>query len=122
MMVPTGESCNPRFAFELGQTYAATRSLPADVEEVRMSTIEQDSIDLELALLRRSLPRIWESSERCGNCRRSLLTGEHVYDYATGVKRCELCREREVAAPLERRTVHGPEFGHSLRLIDRRAA
>jgi hypothetical protein len=87
-----------------------------------MNTITRVHVDLELALLRRSLPLLWEESDRCGRCRRSLLVGERVYEYTSGAVRCELCRAREAADPCDYRTVHGPEFGHTLRLVDRRAA
>jgi hypothetical protein len=87
-----------------------------------MNTITRENVDLELALLRRSLPLLWAESERCGRCRRSLLVGERVYEYESGAVRCELCRAREAADPSDCRTVHGPEFGHTLRLLDRRAA
>lgn len=87
-----------------------------------MNTIMRDIPDLELALLRSSLPRLAEECERCGACRRSLLIGERFYEYASGAIRCELCREFELADPADTHTVHGPEFGHTIRLIDRRAA
>ena len=35
---------------------------------------------------------------------------------------CELCRALEPIPPLESRVVHGPEFGHTMRLTDHRAA
>jgi hypothetical protein len=88
----------------------------------RMNTIEREIQDLELALLRRSLPRISAECERCGSCQRSMLVGERVYEYASGAVRCELCRDRERAQPSDCHIVRGPEFGHTLRLIDRRAA
>jgi hypothetical protein len=78
--------------------------------------------DLELALMRRSLPALSERCERCDACHRSLLVGERAYEYASGTIRCELCRDRERSAPADMRIVHGPEFGHTLRVIDRRAA
>jgi recombinational DNA repair protein (RecF pathway) len=77
---------------------------------------------LELALLRRSLAGLAEQTERCGRCGRTMLIGERVYEYASGRVRCELCRERERGAPAEVHTVHGPEFGHTFRVIDRRPA
>ena len=77
--------------------------------------------DLELALLRRSIDEIARESERCRRCHRSPLVGERVYTYASGATICELCRVLEHAEPVRSHTVHGPEFGHSLRIIDRRA-
>ena len=87
-----------------------------------MNTIEREIPELELALLRRSLPHLSEACERCGACLRSMLIGERVYEYASGAVRCELCRDRETAYPEQSHRVRGPEFGHTLRVIDRRAA
>jgi hypothetical protein len=78
--------------------------------------------ELELALMRRSLAALADSCERCSRCHRSLLIGERIYAYSNGHIVCELCRDREHAEPDEMRTVHGPEFGHTLRIIDRRPA
>lgn len=81
-----------------------------------------DMVDLELALMKRGLDSLTASCLRCGQCRRSLLVGEQVYLYESGAARCELCRARERGAPSDSHTVHGPEFGHTLRIIDQRAA
>jgi hypothetical protein len=78
--------------------------------------------DLELALMRRSLSGLSATSERCGRCHRTLLVGERVYVYESGAVRCELCRSQEQSAPADSHTIHGPEFGHTLRVIDQRAA
>jgi hypothetical protein len=85
-----------------------------------MQTTIGDTPDLELALLRRSLAGLSREAERCGHCQRTMLIGEQVYEYPSGELRCELCRKRERTAPAESRTVHGPAFGHSIRVIDRR--
>jgi hypothetical protein len=76
---------------------------------------------LEMALLRRSLHGLSAECERCTGCRRSLLVGEKVYEYPSGKALCELCRERERSTPSQSHMVHGPEFGHTLRIVDRRA-
>jgi hypothetical protein len=81
-----------------------------------------DTPDLELALLRRSLADPAHECERCGRCNRSLLIGERVYEYAGGHLACELCRAREHGEPDGARRVHGPAFGHTLRIVDRRPA
>lgn len=78
--------------------------------------------DLELALMRRSLHGPSDTSERCGRCQRTLLVGERVYLYESGAARCALCRAREHSAPSDSHTIHGPEFGHTLRILDQRAA
>ncbi len=77
--------------------------------------------DLELALMRRGLDDMAAASERCGRCERTPLVGEHVHVYADRVL-CELCRELERDPPLHVSLVHGPAFGHSIRIRDRRAA
>jgi hypothetical protein len=79
-----------------------------------------DTLDFELALLRRSLGGF--QAERCDGCRRAMLIGERAYEYESGAVRCELCRERAHAEAIESHTVHGPAFGHSIKIIDRRAA
>lgn len=81
-----------------------------------------DTPGLELALLRRSLPTLSADVERCANCGRGLLIGERVYEYASGEIRCELCRADGRGPLVTTHVVHGPAFGHSIRVLDRRAA
>ena len=78
--------------------------------------------EFELALLKRSVDELVAGRERCGRCHRSPLIGERVYIYESGAIACELCRSRERATPVASRTIHGPEFGHTMRIADRRAA
>ena len=87
-----------------------------------MQTNLTDMADLELALMRRGLSDLSATSERCGRCQRTLLVGERVYLYASGAARCELCRSDERSAPSDSHIIHGPEFGHSMRIRDQRAA
>jgi len=87
-----------------------------------MAASLRDMLDLELALLRRGLDERLAGSERCSCCHRTPLVGERVYVYGTGVIACELCRERQPGPPRERRTVHGPEFGHTMKITDQRSA
>lgn len=87
-----------------------------------MATTARDMLELELALLRRGLDERLAGSERCTCCHRTPLVGERVYVYASGTIACELCRERQRHTPAETRIVHGPEFGHTMRIIDQRAA
>jgi hypothetical protein len=82
----------------------------------------RDMLDLELALLRRGLDERLAGSERCTCCHRTPLVGERVYVYGSGTIACELCRGRQREDPLESRTVHGPEFGHTMRITDQRTA
>lgn len=78
--------------------------------------------ELELALLRRGVDDMAACCERCQRCRRTPLIGERVYVYASGAIACELCRALHQEAPIDSRMVHGPEFGHTMRITDHRAA
>ena len=86
------------------------------------TTASDDMVDLELALLKRGIDGLAASLERCGRCERTLPVGERIYHYESGASRCELCRGRERSVPSDSHTIHGPAFGHSLRVIDQRAA
>lgn len=90
-----------------------------------MATTEHHALDLELALLRRGLDaRSDDPSERCARCHRTPLTGERIYVYESDPAHpriaCELCRPAERREPTASRTVHGPEFGHTMRISDQR--
>jgi hypothetical protein len=87
-----------------------------------MAASMRDMLDLELALLRRGLEERLAGSERCGCCNRTPLVGEQVFLYASGAIACELCREQRREEPVGKRIVHGPEFGHTMRITDHRAA
>lgn len=60
--------------------------------------------------------------ERCHGCRRTPLVGERVYLDEDSRLYCELCRALEPEPMLRSEIVHGPEFGHTMRLTDHRAA
>jgi len=81
-----------------------------------------DRTDLELALLRRGVDERAADLERCGRCHRTPLIGEQIYIYDQGFVRCELCRAKERDAPIASQLIHGPEFGHTIKIADRRAA
>ena len=87
-----------------------------------MAASEPIEIDLELALLRRGLDARREVTERCSRCHRTPLVGERVYLFEQERIACELCRDRLRGEPHESRTVHGQEFGHTMRIIDQRNA
>jgi hypothetical protein len=87
-----------------------------------MATSVTGEHELELALLRRGVDALAAGCERCAHCRRTPLIGERVYVYASGSVRCELCRALNAERPLASRIVHGPEFGHTMRIIDQRSA
>jgi hypothetical protein len=87
-----------------------------------MESSLRDMPDLELALLRRSVDQMAAGSERCRHCHRTPLIGERVYLYDGGAMLCELCRALERKPPESSRIVHGPEFGHTMRITDHRTA
>jgi hypothetical protein len=78
--------------------------------------------ELELALLRRGVHDISDAEQRCASCHRTPLIGERVYTYTSGATLCELCRMMRSESPIASRLVHGPEFGHTMRVHDHRAA
>jgi hypothetical protein len=87
-----------------------------------MDSPVRDMPALELALMRRGMDELAAGCERCARCRRTPLVGERVYIYESGAVLCELCRAVEPRTPVGSRLVHGPEFGHTLRITDRRTA
>jgi hypothetical protein len=87
-----------------------------------MSGHGRETPDLELALLKRGVDARVAGSERCGRCQRTPLVGESVYFYEHGPMLCELCRALEPDTPVRSGLVHGPEFGHTMKITDRRAA
>jgi hypothetical protein len=87
-----------------------------------LQEIEREINELELALLRRGVDERAAGRECCSRCERSPLIGERVYLYEPDRVLCELCRERERRSPTESRLVHTPAFGHTLRILDQRAA
>ena len=78
--------------------------------------------ELELAILRRGVHDLSVGCERCARCHRTPLIGERVYVYDSEKIVCELCRPVQRGDPSASRIVHGPEFGHTLRVSDHRAA
>jgi len=90
--------------------------------EASDSQPERGIPELELALLRRGMHERDARRQGCARCRRVPLVGERVYTAKSGAVLCELCRSRESEPPAGWTLVHGPEFGHSLKLIGTRAA
>jgi hypothetical protein len=78
--------------------------------------------ELQVALLRRAADYYDEGRVRCLNCNRTPLIGERVYVDEGGSAYCELCRALDPEPVLHCRIVHGPEFGHTMKLTDHRAA
>ena len=83
---------------------------------------EQGTPELQTALLRRAVDDCDAARDRCETCRRTPLIGERVYLDPAGSLYCELCRALDPEPALSSRIVHGPEFGHTMRLTDRRPA
>ena len=75
---------------------------------------------LEFALMRRGVDELAADCDRCARCDRIPLIGERVYTYGSGATLCELCRSECSEVPQHSRLVHGPEFGHTIRITDRR--
>jgi hypothetical protein len=101
---------------------ACGRNSRGEHETPAMDAAVRDMPDLELALLKRGVDDLRAECERCARCRRTPLIGERVYAYDSGATLCELCRPLESDEPIASRLVHGPEFGHTMRITDRRAA
>lgn len=87
-----------------------------------MDSALREMPDLELALLRRGVDELVAGRECCGHCQRTPLIGERMYSYSSDILLCELCRMAKRERPLDSHIVHGPEFGHTMRITDRRAA
>jgi hypothetical protein len=99
---------------------AGTLSYPANI--VSMNAPVRDMPELERVLLRRGVDELAAGCERCARCRRTPLIGERMYTYADAITLCELCRVLHREAPVGSSRVHGPEFGHTMRITDHRAA
>jgi hypothetical protein len=96
--------------------------LPAGGELRSVNHFVREQAGLELALLRRGVDEISAGCERCKRCHRTPLVGERVYVYEADKLLCELCRALEGKLPLSSHLIHGPEFGHTMRIIDQRPA
>lgn len=87
-----------------------------------LDDFEREMQELERALLRAGVEGRVAERDRCSRCDRTPLIGEHVYRYDEHTVVCELCRPLEPGAPVAPQLVHGPAFGHTIRIIDQRAA
>lgn len=90
-------------------------------ETTRRELFDGDMPTLQAALVRRSMDEFDETRDRCAHCRRTLLAGEQVFVCSSERIVCELCIALEPNPPRESRLVHGPELGHTIRIIDRRS-
>jgi hypothetical protein len=86
-----------------------------------MATRNDENPALELALMRQGLDDLAASSEHCGRCHRTPLLGERIHEFEKWVL-CDLCAALEENPPLSSRVIHGPAFGHSIRIRDQRAS
>jgi hypothetical protein len=78
---------------------------------------------LERRLLRRGVGALEADRNRCADCGRTPLAGEHVhlYDERGGGIVCELCRTLRHQAPVASEIVRHCEHGHTVRLTARAA-
>ncbi len=82
---------------------------------------ERDIEQFELVLLRRGVGALEADRDRCSDCGRTPLVGEHVHLYArAGGIVCELCNSLRREHPVATELVRHSEHGHTVRL--RRAA
>jgi hypothetical protein len=77
--------------------------------------------ELELALLYRGITERRAKRQACQRCGRTPLVGERVYELDPRGLLCALCWSRGLD-PADSTVVRGPEFGHTLKLLDRHAA
>lgn len=89
-------------------------------ETTRRQLTDGDMAALRAALVRRSLDAFDETRDRCARCRRTLLVGEQAFVCSPQRIVCGLCIGFEADPPRESRLVHGPEFGHTIRVLDQR--
>jgi hypothetical protein len=79
--------------------------------------------DLERHLLRRGVGALEADRERCADCARTPLIGEHVhiYDGRDGGLVCELCRTLRRSSPVATEIVRHSEHGQTVKLTARAA-
>jgi hypothetical protein len=72
-------------------------------------------------LLRRGVGTLQADRERCADCGRTPLTGEHVhlYEGRRSALVCELCRPLRREPPVATELVRHSEHGHTVRLTAR---
>ena len=72
--------------------------------------------DLELRLLRKSVGVLSAHRDRCADCGRTPLEGEHVHHYGAGQLVCELCRQLRRRAPERSEKVLHSEHGQTVKV------
>jgi hypothetical protein len=86
--------------------------------DARMASPVGHIEQLERSLLRRGLGALEADRDRCVDCGRTPLTGEHVHLYdgrSHGIV-CELCRALRREAPVASEIVRHAEHGQTVRL------
>jgi hypothetical protein len=71
--------------------------------------------DLELRLLRKGVGALTAGRDRCSDCGRTPLYGEHVHRYGAAVV-CELCSTLRRESPDAVARVHHCEHGHTVKV------
>jgi hypothetical protein len=104
----------------LVQTAGTAGARPRAAKSVAMATPVTHVEQLERHLLRRGVGALEADRERCSDCGRTPLTGEHVhlYDDRGGVI-CELCRMLRRDSPVASELVRHSEHGQTVRLTAR---
>jgi hypothetical protein len=84
--------------------------------------LASDAEQLERFLLRRGVGALAAGRDRCVDCGRTPLVGEHVHLYGPRASVvCELCRPLRREAPAASETVRHAERGQTVRLTARAA-
>jgi hypothetical protein len=105
---------------------AATRRRSARNDEISRVNISvsaaSDAEQLERFLLRRGVGALAAGRDRCADCGRTPLVGEHVhlYGHRESVV-CELCSPLRRESPAASETVRHAERGQTVRLTARAA-
>jgi hypothetical protein len=86
------------------------------------STAARISPSLERRLLQRGVGALAAGRATCRDCGRTPLLGELIHHYASGRMVCTLCRRSRREEPVSSEPVRGSEFGHAVRITDRREA
>ena len=71
--------------------------------------------DLERRLLRKGVGELTAGRDRCSDCGRTPLFGEHVHRYGANIV-CELCSTLRRESPDAVARVHHCEHGHTVKV------
>ncbi len=78
--------------------------------------------ELELALLRRGVDDLAAGASAVSAAAARRWSESACTSTARAAVLCELCRIADARSPARTPIVHGPEFGHTMRITDQRAA